>query len=300
MRDPYAVLGVKRTASMDEIKAAWRTLAKSMHPDHNMNDPQANARFAEVGEAYRLLKDPEKRYRYDIEQRGFATKNRRKTNPGDGHKARAGNEGFASFFANAGEARRGQNNNGGDDILSQMWRKISGKQPAPEKAPDLQTELEVTIEDIMKQERPLLTLPEGKTLRITLPEGVTDGKQIRIPAQGHKLPGFKRGDVIVTFRIAQHSIFQPEGLNLHTIVPVDIENAVLGCETIVDTPDGPVKITVPEWSGSDRVVRIKGRGLPGKDGTRGDVMAEIRVMLWDHPDEKVKDLMRSLREGLFL
>jgi DnaJ-class molecular chaperone len=98
----------------------------------------------------------------------------------------------------------------------------------------------------------------------------------------------------------QFACYQAEGHNLRTVVPVDIENAVLGCETTVDTPNGPVKIDVPAWSGSDRVLVLNGHGLPKEDGTRGDLLIELRLMLWDHPDSKVTDLMRSLREGLYI
>jgi DnaJ-class molecular chaperone len=319
MRDPYLVLGVKRTASMDEIKAAWRLLAKSVHPDRNQNDPQANARFTEAGQAYQLLKDPEKRYRFDTERRMAEDARKRDAgtggNPGKAKPGKAESKpgaSFSDFFAKserpaaspfagpAGETAAGGQDSGGSDILSSVWRKMAGKPNAPGQAPDLALDVTVTIEDIMNRTRPLVTLPDGKTLRITLPEDASDGKQVRIAGQGHKIAGMKRGDLMVTFRLARHPVFRPDGLDLYTSVPVDIENAVLGCETIVDAPDGPVRIKVPEWTSSDHVVRIKGRGLPGKDGERGDLLAEIRVMLWDHPDDKVKDLMRSLREGLFL
>jgi DnaJ-class molecular chaperone len=286
MRDPYIVLGIKQSASADEIRAAWKTLAKSLHPDHNQNDTQANARFAEVGEAYRLLKDPETRSRYDL---------RRK-------KAEAQHKRDPTKDAASAKAPKTSAEPAVGEFLSNVWRKMSGKVNSQDKAkaPDLVLELEITIEDIMGQARPTITLPDGKALRISLPEGLTDGKQVRITGQGHRIPGMKQGDVIVTFRLARHPVFRPEGLDLYTKVPIDIENAVLGCETIVDAPDGPIKIQIPEWTSSDHVIRVKGRGLPGKSGERGDLLAEIRIMLWDHPDEKVKDLMRSLREGLFL
>jgi len=277
MRDPYSVLGVKPTASLDEIKAAWRTLAKALHPDRNRTDPNAHVRFAEVGQAYQLLKDPEKRQRFDEARR---------------RDQAAGPRGAES------QARTAESGDG--DIFSNLWRKMAGQPNTPDKAPDLAVEALISIEDIFQKTKALVNLPDGKTLRVALPEGVTDGKQVRVTAQGHRIPGLQRGDVVVTFRITPHPIFRADGLDLYTSVPVDIENAVLGCETIVDAPDGPVRVTVPEWSGSDRTLRLRGRGLPDRDGGRGDLYAEIRVMLWDHPDDKVKDLMRSMREGLFL
>lgn len=293
MRDPYSVLGVKQSASLDEIKAAWRALAKALHPDRNQTDPNAHLRFAEAGQAYQLLRDPERRQRFDQERRAATTQRKREP---------AG--------ATPGADNAARQEQPASDIFSQMWRKMSGQAEAsdkePEKsqdkgqAPDLTVEAEITIEEIFEKAKPLVALPDGRSLRVVLPEGVTDGRQVRVAAQGHKLPGLKRGDVVITFRIKPHPVFRADGLDLYTALPVDIENAVLGCETIVDAPDGAVKVTLPEWSGSNRTLRIRGRGLPGRDGARGDLYAEIRVMLWDHPDDKVKDLMRSMREGLFL
>jgi DnaJ-class molecular chaperone len=283
MRDPYSVLGVKKTASLDEIKAAWRSLAKALHPDRNQGDPSAHMRFAEIGQAYQLLRDPEKRQRFDQERRMADAA--RKRDPAGGA---SGSDGGTRHDQPA------------SDIFSNVWRKMSGQTEAPDKAPDLAVIAEISIEEIFEMAKPLISLGDGRTLRIALPEGVTDGRQVRVAAQGHRLPGMKRGDVVVTFRIRPHPVFRPDGLDLYTSLPVDIENAVLGCETIVDAPDGPVRVAVPAWSGSDRTLRIRGRGLPGREGARGDLYAEIRVMLWDHPDEKVKDLMRSMREGLFL
>lgn len=283
MRDPYSVLGVKPTASLDEIKAAWRALAKSLHPDRNQSDPNAHLRFAEVGQAYQLLRDPDRRQRFDQERR-MAEENRRREQ--------------ASGPRGADHQQKAESSEGG--IFSNLWRNMAGQPNTPDKAPDLALDAQISIEDIFEKAKALVQLPDGKTLRVALPEGVTDGRQVRIAAQGHRVSGLKRGDVVVTFRIAPHPVFRADGLDLYTSLPVDIENAVLGCETIVDAPDGPVRVTVPEWSGSDRTLRLRGRGLPGRDGARGDLYAEIRVMLWDHPDDKVKDLMRSLREGLFL
>lgn len=281
MRDPYSVLGVGRTASLEEIKAAWRGLAKTLHPDRNRNDPQASRRFAEAGEAYRILKDPASRQRFDEEQLAAAMRKR-------GAEGTKGADAAAQKPGEAGEGFTG------------FWRKMTGAEAPTDKAPDMAAIAEISIEDIMNGAKAVVALSDGRKLRVALPEAVTDGRQVRIAGQGHRLAGLKRGDVVVTFRIQPHPVFRADGLDLYTSLPVDIENAVLGCETIVDAPDGPIKVTVPEWSGSDRTLRIRGRGLPGRDGARGDLYAEVRVMLWDHPDEKVKDLMRSLREGLFL
>jgi DnaJ-class molecular chaperone len=127
-----------------------------------------------------------------------------------------------------------------------------------------------------------------------------DGTTVRMDGYGHKLPNMRRGDVLATLRIKPHKWYRTDFYDLRTFHDIDIENAVLGCDATVETLDGPVRIKVPEWSGSDRTVKVPGKGLPKGNGMRGDLIVEIRVMLWDHPDQKVIDLMRALREGLFL
>jgi DnaJ-class molecular chaperone len=135
---------------------------------------------------------------------------------------------------------------------------------------------------------------------VPLPDDAMDGTTVRMDGYGHKLPGMKRGDVLVTLRIKPHKWYRVDHYDLVTFHEIDIENAVLGCDATVETPDGPVRIRVPEWSGSNRTVKIEGKGLPRGNGRRGNLIVEIRVMLWDRPDQKVVDLMRSMREGLFL
>jgi DnaJ-class molecular chaperone len=158
----------------------------------------------------------------------------------------------------------------------------------------------VSIEDLLNRVNPAITLPDGKLLSVSLPDGAMDGTTVRMEGCGHKLPNMRRGDVVATLRLKPHRWYRTNFYDLHTFHDIDIENAVLGCSTTVETPDGPVRIKVPEWSGSNRTVKVPEKGLPKGGGKRGDLIVEIRVMLWDHPDEKVIDLMRALREGLFL
>jgi DnaJ-class molecular chaperone len=296
MRDPYQVLGVKRTADAEEIKAAWRALAKSVHPDRNSQSADAAARFAEAGQAYQLLKDPDKRFRYDMERRKAEETKTKKTTKGRKQHA----------SANTNTRKRAERP--GPDVseatkkppgaVFQFLKKVAT--PPEKKAPDLYAELPLTIEALFRRENQQVKLPDGRKVKVSLPEEVTDGLKIRIPAQGFNLPDMQRGDVVATVRIMPHKLFRTKGTDLYVNLAVDIENAILGCETVVDAPEGPVTVKVPEWSGSDYKVKLPARGLPKQGGGRGDLYAEVRVMLWDRPDEKVKDLMRSLREGLFL
>ncbi|MEN9895353.1 MAG: chaperone protein DnaJ [Pseudomonadota bacterium] len=334
MRDPYSVLGVKQTAAAEEIKAAWRSLAKAVHPDTNRDDPQAHIRFAEVGRAYDILRDPERRTRYDLERQLRDAKRARKAQETNTQSAgKAGMNGdktadpvsgtetsddiLSKIFGTAGartskQAFSGQTAAAPDpvadlnpllsaaEIFSGLLRKLTGHSDLPDKAPDLLVDLPVTIDDLFKQARISVSLPDGKSLKVALPQGAVDGQMIHLPEAGYRFPGMARGDVVATVRMQKHPLFQTDGHDVRTVVPVDIENAVLGCETLVDTPQGQIRIDVPAWSGSDCVLVVEGHGLPKADGTRGNLLVELRLMLWDHPDAKVTDLMRSLREGLYL
>ncbi|HXV30612.1 MAG TPA: DnaJ C-terminal domain-containing protein, partial [Sinorhizobium sp.] len=118
--------------------------------------------------------------------------------------------------------------------------------------------------------------------------------------QGYRVTGMTRGDVVATLRITQDGPFRTDGLDLVTTLPVDLQNAVLGCETVVETPNGAVAVTVPAWSGSDKVIRIPGKGMKGADGEDGDLVVELRLVLHEKPDDRITDLMRSQRDGLYL
>lgn len=364
MRDPYSVLGVRRNAGPDEIKAAWRAVAKAVHPDQNKDDPLATQRFAEAGRAYEVLKDPKLRNRYDYARREaelrrmeemkrkrrgateeetidpetaeemisriFGADNRVKrqdttqpqekkpaapqarAEPKPEAKAEPKSEAvsepdakpetkaeaaekpvsFGSFPRAAAPAA---------ELVSAIVRRIRGTaNKTADKVPEIFCDVSVTVEDIFRREKATATLPDGQTLKVSLPAGTTDGSVIRLKEQGYRLNGMLRGDVVVTVRIAQDGAFRADGIDLRTTLPVNIQDAVLGCETTVETLTGPVKVTVPAWSGSDHVIRLEGHGLPSADGKRGDLLVELRLMLWEKPDEKVTDLMRSLRNGLYL
>ncbi|NLS02617.1 J domain-containing protein [Rhizobium sp. P32RR-XVIII] len=382
MRDPYKVLGVPQDAGTDEIKAAWRSKAKAVHPDHNQGDPTAAARFAEVGRAYETLKDPKKRSLFDtaarmaearvngetiMQQRQAAREaaarakaaqanaervmeelaraNAQKAAkaaadtakqqhaspeaPEDvverifGAQTKATGAAAASTQANAGrradaetakteaEIAKAQEESAETatpangilqplSMLTSLVRRFTGSAPAPEKAPDQLAQATVTIDDILKGNWINVQLGEGREAGFTLPAGTREGHQVRLKGQGYKLPNMQRGDAVISIHIAPDPRFTVDGFDLHTVLPVTLENAVLGTQARIEGPNGPVDITVPAWSGSDKTVRIPNQGLPDDNGERGDLVVELRIMLWEKPDDKVTDLMRSMREGLFL
>ena len=186
------------------------------------------------------------------------------------------------------------------ELMAYLLKRLTRQVPSPEKAPDLNMDVSVSIEDLLARVNPAVTMPDGKLLSIPLPDAVTEGTQIRVEGYGHRLPNLKRGDVVATIRIKPHRWYRVDGYDLRTPVEIDIDKAVLGGEVAVETPQGVQKVTIPPWTGSQYTARIANRGLPSGAAGRGDLIAEMRVMLWDHPDQKLVDLMRSLRDGLYL
>jgi DnaJ-class molecular chaperone len=365
MRDPYSVLGVRRNAGPDEIKAAWRSVAKAVHPDQNKDDPLATQRFAEAGRAYEVLKDPKLRHRYDharreAELRRMEEMKRKARGPEEETIDPETAEDMISRIFGTDDRAKAQNARpqerkpsaaapqpktepkpeqrpepkvetaaepdakpetkpepadktpvfGGfpraaapaAELVSAIVRRIRGaaSKPAPEKVPDIFCDVTVSIDDIFRREKPTATLPDGQTLRVALPAGTTDGSIVRLKEMGYRLNGMHRGDVVVAVRVLQDGRFRTDGTDLRTTLPVNIQDAILGCDMKVETLTGPLSVTIPAWSGSDHVIRLEGHGLPTAEGKRGDLLVELRLMLWEKPDEKVTDLMRSLRNGLFL
>ncbi len=387
MRDPYSVLGVQRDAGPDEIKAAWRTKAKTAHPDQNQDDPTATNRFAEIGHAYDILKDPKKRSRFDERMKRAEGGRQEQTFQQKRDAAREAAERAKAARANAekvmeeldraeaakkaqkaagqtatpsmetpeevisrifgvppgqqpqnAQSAAGQTGNpanatagsgasasqtarsdapGGDvetaelarpnslpaqaiDLLTSLVRRFRGTAPVLDKAPDVAAVATVTIDDLMKLNWITVPLPDGKDGRFQIEPGAVDGDVIKLRNQGLKLQNMQRGDVAVTLRVDPNGPFKVHGSDVHTVLPVNLQNAVLGWTTKADSPAGPVEVVVPAWTGSDQTIRLPGLGLPKIGGGKGDLVVEIRLVLWEKPDAKVTDLMRSMREGLYL
>ena len=255
--DLYQQLGVKRGASDAEIKKAYRSLAKQLHPDRNKDNPKAAERFAKVTQAYDLLSDKDKRARYD---RGEIDEDGNPRMPfgggfgGGGAGPRPGGsgggfEGFpGGFQADAADlsdlfeglfgatgARRGSTGGG--------FGGFNRSRP-PQKGADIAYRLKVPFVDAATLKEQRVTLNGGRTIDLKLPKGVEDGARIRLAGQGQEGPG-GRGDAIVTIEIANHSFYVREGKNIRLTLPVTLKDAVLGAKVKVPTPEGPVMLTVP-------------------------------------------------------
>ena len=291
--DLYQQLGVKRGASEAEIKKAYRSLAKQLHPDRNKDNPKAAERFAKVTQAYDLLSDKDKRARYD---RGEIDEDGNPRMPiwgvygvgVAGARPGAGGGGFEGFpgggfqgadaaelsdlfeglFGAAG-ARRGSTGGG--------FGGFNRARP-PQKGADVAYRLKVPFVDAATMKEQRVTLNGGRTIDLKLPKGVEDGAKIRLAGQGQEGPG-GRGDAIVTIEIGNHPFYVREGKNIRLTLPVTLKEAVLGAKVKVPTPEGPVMLTIPKGSSSGKVLRLKGRGFTGKDGSRGDQLVQIVVDL---------------------
>ncbi|QIL01950.1 DnaJ domain-containing protein [Sphingomonas sinipercae] len=287
--DLYQRLGLKRGASEAEIKKAYRSLAKQLHPDRNKDNPKAAERFGEITSAYDLLSDKDKRARYD---RGEIDEDGNPKMPfGGGFGGRPGGGGSG---AGAGfEGFPGGGFQGGAETadLSDLFEGIFGNQgrsggfggfrqrrAPPQKGGDIGYRLAVSFVDAAKLAPQRITLADGKTIDLKLPAGVEDGTRIRLAGKGQEGPA-GRGDGIVTIAIFPHPFYKRDGNDIRLELPVTLKEAVLGGKIKVPTPDGPVMLTVPKGSSSGKVLRLKGRGFAAKNGARGDQLVELRIDL---------------------
>lgn len=306
MRDPYDVLGVSRTADHKAVKAAYRRLAKKYHPDQNPDNPKAKEHFAEIGQAYEIVGDEKKRAAYDRGEIGPDGKP--KFTGFEGFSGGGGADPFTGFRKGTGqgpgnahfEFRGGPGGFGGmDDILGEMFgsafggaqRGAGARQQRGAPGADVTASLSVTLEEAATGAKVNARFPDGRTLAVKLPHFVEDGTQIRLKGQGERTP-FGAGDAILTVSLRKHPVFEVKGRDIHVDLPVALADAVLGTKATVETLSGKLAVTIPAWSSSDKVLRLKGRGLPVKSGGHGDLYVHVRVMLPAH-DSELESLMRS-------
>ncbi len=288
--DLYQRLGVQRGASEAEIKKAYRSLAKQLHPDRNKDKPDAAKRFADVTHAYDLLSDKDKRARYD---RGEIDE--------DGNPKMPFGAGFGGYSAGAGGPRGGAGqagfegfNFGGADgaDLSDLFEGLFGaatrgrgpsgfsgfrqRARAPQKGADVAYRLKIPFVDAVALKPQRITLADGKTIDVKLPKGLEDGTRIRLAGKGEEGPA-GRGDAIVTIEIAPHRFFARVGNDIRLDLPVTLKEAVLGAKVKVPTPEGAVMLTIPKGTTSGKVLRLKERGFTRKDGKRGDQLVSIEI-----------------------
>jgi curved DNA-binding protein len=290
-KDYYASLGVKKDASQDDIQKAYRKLARKFHPDVN-KDPQAEARFKEIGEAYEVLKDPDKRKKYDQ----FGSNWNRTGGPPPGYEGfgqggggfdfrdfqgAGGGAGFSDFF----EMLFGANGPGGRRRGGAAGFGGAGGGFGPQAGGDAEAAISISVEEAVRGGSREIAISDPntgqrKTLTIKIPEGVRSGQKIRLSGQGSPgMGGGAAGDLFLKVEIAPDPRFRIEGSDILTYVAITPPQAVLGAEADVETPSGSVRVRIPARSSSGRKIRLRGRGLAQSGGTKGDLLAEIRIVI---------------------
>ena len=297
-RDPYEVLEIERTANEEDIRKAFRKLAKRYHPDLNPGDAAAEARFKEISAAEEFLTDPERRAAYDrgeIDASGMPKAER----------------GFYRDFAE-GEAGRKYTTHmdfgdaaGFEDIIARMFGgggagfAAGGAGPGAEgfrmSGADARYSLAVDFLEAVNGARKRVGMPDGKTLDIRVPAGVRDGQVLRLRGQGKPgLGGGPAGDAYVEISVAEHPQFSRDGDDIHVDLPISLAEAVLGGKVRAPTVTGAVNVTVPKGASSGTRLRLKGLGAPsGAGGGRGDAYVRLRIVLPDTPDPELEALIRD-------
>jgi DnaJ-class molecular chaperone len=272
VKDPYEILGVVRTASPEDIRKAYRRLAKKLHPDLNPGNKESEERFKEVAGANDLLSDPDKRKRFDsgeIDASGAERPRQRF---------------YKDFAAEAAAGHPYENRSGfadiaeGDDIFAELFRR-QGRGSRRARGPDLHYRLSIEFLDAVNGGTKRLTLPEVGTLDVTIPFGIQEGQTLRLRGKGAPSIGEgETGDALVEISINPHRFFARHGDDIHVDLPVTLAEAVLGARIRVPTPTGPVNLTVPKGSNTGAVLRLKGKGVPRRGG-HGDELVKLKVML---------------------
>jgi curved DNA-binding protein len=292
--DYYETLGVPRGASTEEIRGAYRRLARENHPDVS-KDPDAGRRFSEIAEAYEVLRDPEKREQYD----------RLGPNWRQGQDV-SGAEGFGGGGGAGGARAAGGNGfgdvqfdfgTGGDADFSDFFESLFGGGRASSRGgrrrtagggangfslrgSDQEATLDLTLEEALRGGKRKITLGDGRDYEVTIPRGVRDGQRIRLAGEGSPgAGGGPPGDLLLRVRLLPHPRLRLDGRDLETDLPVAPWEAALGASVPVRTLDGTATVKVPSGSSSGRRLRLKGQGMPDRDGQRGDLHAVVRIMV---------------------
>jgi DnaJ-class molecular chaperone len=298
-RDPYQELGVTRGSTSDEIRKAFRKLAKQHHPDANPGDKASEEKFKRLSAAFDILGDAEKRKKFDA---GEIDADGRETMRGSWGSGGAG----GPFRGGAGGGSRAEFE-GVDlnDILGDIFGRGGGRPGGgpgfggfggggpgggfSQKGGDVRAKLEIDLEEAILGAKKRISFSDGRTIDVTIPKGAQEGQTLRLKGQGS--PGRSGpGDAFIEIAIKPHAVFKREGDVLVMDVPVTVYDAVLGGKVEAPTPEGPVTLTVPKGSNTGARLRLKGRGLPDGSGARGDLFARLVVTLPDQPDPTLASL----------
>ncbi|MES3030025.1 MAG: J domain-containing protein [Pseudomonadota bacterium] len=291
-RDPYLELGVSRGASHDEIRKAFRKLAKQHHPDTNPGNKAAEDRFKVVSAAFDILGDAEKRKKFDA---GEIDADGREVMRGYGGGGGGGGGPW-------NQSRNAESMEGAD--LGDLFSEILGRRGGgggggfggfSQRGADVRAKLEIDLEDTIHGAKKRIAFSDGRTIDVSIPKGAEEGQTLRLKGQGS--PGRSGpGDAFIELVVRPHAIFRREGEALVMDLPVSIPDAVLGGKIEARTPDGAVTLTVPKGANSGQSLRLKGRGLSDPRGKRGDLLARIVLMLPEKLDAELEAFAERWRK----
>lgn len=302
-KDYYDILGVDEDASKQEIKKAYRDLARKHHPDRNPDDPKAEERFKRIQKAYSVLSDEEKRQQYDAQRRfggGFGDMNGGRGAWGQGAggpEIRFEQGGFEDVFGGRGgfgdifESFFGGGARGQDPFRQQQRQR---RQRQARGGRDIETKLRLSFEEALQGGRRQVDLPTGESIRLNIPKGVRNGYKIRLRGRGQPGPTGERGDLYVTFEVGEHPRFRRKGDDIHLSETIGVFEALLGTDRRIPTPYGQhIKLSIPPGTQPGEKLRLKGQGVKTDDG-QGDLYVVIDV---DIPENLTDDQRETLREA---
>ena len=298
------VLGVAKSASADDIKKAYRRLAKTYHPDQS-KDPRAKDRFAEVGSAYEILGDDKKRGQFDRGEIDADGKPKFTGFEGFGTGSAGAPEGFEFNFGGGGRSR-GAGGFDAADIFSDLFKSgaarsgrssgFGGRTSTPIRGEDVQAVVTVSLADSVHGAKAIVTLPSGRALEVSVPAGIEDGKQIRLKGQGNAgVNGGSNGDALITVHIGAHPHFRVDGRDLRLDLPITLYEAVLGAKVAVPTLEGQVEMSLPAGTNGGRMLRLRGKGMVKPSGSRGDLLVALRIVLPDDAPSTLGEVARTLQ-----
>ena len=289
--DPYEILGVKRDASQEEIQKAYRTLAKKLHPDLNPGNKQAEEQFKAVAAAYDLIGDAERRARFDrgeIDASGAERPQRRYyrdfADASPGAHPYQSDAGFADFAA--------------EDLFGGLFGERD-RTTVRMRGQDLNYRLALEFLEAVNGSVRQVVLPDGSELKVTIPAGTRDGQILRLRGKGRPgIGGAPSGDALIEIEVRPHPLFTRKGDDIHVELPISLKEAVLGGKIDVPTPTGTVSMTLPKWSNTGSVLRLKGKGVARKDAGRGDEYVSLKVVMPARPDPELEKLLAQWRPAV--
>ncbi len=280
--DPYKILGVDKTATQDEIQKAYRKLAKKIHPDLNPGNKKAEEQFKEVASAYTLLSDEVKRKQFDAGEI-------------DGLGAEKPRQNYYRDYADAGTANPYTHNAGfgdDDDFFSELFRRQGGRGGGGEfkmRGQDARYQLTLDFLSAINGGKQSITLPDGSKLEVNIPLGCRDGQTLRLRGKGQVgRGGGTAGDALIEIKVAPHKFFQRVGDDIRVDMPITLKEAVLGAKIKVPTSAGSVSMTVPKGANTGTVLRLKGQGVARANGSQGDQLITLKIMLPTVPDTSLE------------